>query len=393
VSQILTGIRVLDFGRYIAGPLCAAMLADLGAEVIRVERPGGGDDRYLMPAFDGREGAMYLQANRGKKAITLDFGKPAGKELARRLIATSDIVIANFTSSALEHFGLDYPTLCSIRSDIILTSIGAFDSRSDQRDVAGFDGVGQAISGGIYLTGEPGKPYRSATSYVDFSTALAAAFGTLTAVIQRLTTGKGAHVEANLAAMALNIMNPALIEQFTGSNAREPIGNRSPIAGPSDIFAACDGWFIMQVIGQQMFRRWTELVERPDLFRDSRFSSDILRGRHGTELSDIMRKWVKGRSRDECLARLTEANIAASPLLTPADIVGGTMGLRETYFHMVEFPDTNGVPLARPPVRLAANADLPPQRPPLVGEHNAAVYGELGLATAELDELSAIGII
>lgn len=393
MTPILDGIRILDFGRFIAGPFCAAMLADLGAEVIRVERPAGGDDRFLMPAFEGREGAMFLQANRGKKAITLDFAKPEGMAVARRLIASSDVVVANFSNSALAHFGLDYPSLRSIKDDIILTSIGAFDSRSAMRDAVGFDGVGQAISGAIYLTGEAGRPFRSATSYVDFSTAISAAFGTLAAIIRHMKTGEGSHVEATLAGTAINVMNSVLIEQFTGSNSREPIGNRSPIAGPSDMFRARDGWFIMQVIGQSMFRRWTKLVERPDLLGDPRFGDDISRGRNGAVLSAVMADWASERSREECLALIAGANIAASPVLTPADVIGGAMGLADTYLQTVDFPDSAGVPIARPPARIASEEEGSPRRPPLVGEHNEAIYSSLGLGSDEIAELRSRAII
>ncbi len=393
MTPILDGIRILDFGRFIAGPFCAAMLADLGAEVIRVERPGGGDDRFLMPAFEGREGAMFLQANRGKKAITLDFAKPEGMVVARRLIASSDVVIANFSNSALAHFGLDYPSLRQIKDDIILTSIGAFDSRSPMRDAVGFDGVGQAISGAIHLTGEPGRPFRSATSYVDFSTAISAAFGTLAAIIRHMKTGEGSHVEATLAGTAINVMNSVLIEQFTGSNVREPVGNRSPIAGPSDMFRARDGWFIMQVIGQSMFRRWTKLVRRPDLLDDPLYADDISRGRNGAALSAIMAEWAADRTRAECLVLISAANIAASPVLTPADVIGGAMGLAETYLQTVDFPGSDGVPIARPPARIASQEEAAPRRPPLVGEHNDMLYAALGLGADELAALRAGAII
>lgn len=392
MTAILEGVRVLDFGRYIAGPFCAAMLADLGAEVIRIERPGGGDDRYLMPATRTGEGAMFLQANRGKKSLTLDMAKAEGQELAHRLVATADVVVANFSIGALRHFGLDYETLKAIKPDIILTTIGAFDSNSPLAEVVGFDGVGQAISGAIYLTGEPGKPYRSATSYVDYSTAISAAFGTLGAIIRRMKTGEGGQVEATLAGTALNIMNPVLIEQEAGTNVREPIANRSPIAGPSDMFAAQDGWFIMQVIGQGMFRRWAKMVNRLDLLDDPRFADDIQRGRNGAVLSAIMSEWAADRTRDECLLSITSHNIGASPILTPADVVGGALGLSETYLRTVAYPTSDGVSLARPPVQIG-DQPVDSQRPPLLGEHNAEVLKSIGLGAPELEALEAANII
>lgn len=393
MAGVLEGVRILDFGRYIAGPFCAAMLADLGAEVIRVERPAGGDDRYLMPATVAGEGAMFLQANRGKKSLTLDIGARESRDILHRLIASADVVVANFSAGALRHFGLDYPTLKTIKSDIILTSIGAFDADSPFAESVGFDGVGQAVSGAIYLTGEPGRPYRSATSYVDYSTAISAAFGTLGAIIRRMKTGEGSLVEATLVGTALNIMNPVLIEQEAGTNVREPIANRSPIAGPSDLFAARDGWFIMQVIGQGMFRRWTKMVDRPDLLDDPRFADDIQRGRNGAELSVIMAEWASARSRDECLETIASHSIGASPVLTPADVVGGAMGLYGTYMSRVDYPGSAGVSVARPLARIGPDAVEVARRAPTLGEHSDPLLLGLGLSLAEITAAREAGLV
>lgn len=393
MTAILQGIRVLDFGRYIAGPYAAGLLADLGADVIRVEQVEGADDRYLMPATTEGEGAMYIQSNRNKRAITLALGTDAGRALQRRLVEKADVVIANFSPRALEYFGLDYPTLRAIRPDIILTTISAFGSDGPLREKVGFDGVGQAVSGAIYLSGRPGQPYRAASSYIDFSTAISAAFGTVAALLHRERTGEGQNVEGSLVATGLNIMNPILIEEFTGVTHREPTGNRSPISGPSDIFRATDGWFIMQAVGQSMFRRWAKMVGRPDLPNDQAFADDIARGRNGEELSRIMQNWCKNMSRDEALATLAEWNVAASPVLSPVELVGGAMGLRDTYLRVTDYPGTPGVPIARPPVRFSGQPDAPLTSPPRLGQHTDEVYAELGLTPSEIAGLRAQGTI
>jgi len=393
MNGILDGIRVLDFGRYIAGPYCAALLADFGADVVRVERREGGDDRYLMPSTEHGEGAQFLQCNVGKRCLTLDMTSARGRDVMRRLIAGADVVVANFSPRALTHFGLDYDTLRSIKDDLILTTASAYHSEGPLAERIGFDGVGQAVSGAIWLTGQPGQPYRSATAFVDFSTALSCAYGTLGAIITKMRTGKGTHVQASLVGTAMTIMNQILIEQDTGYNARIPTGNRSPIAGPSDVFAASDGWFIMQVIGNKMFKRWAKIVEQPDLAEDQRFTTDILRGRNGEQLSRIMSTWAASRSRDECLSVLVAAGIGCGPVLSPAEVMAGTMGLSDTFMSRVDYPGSNGIPLAHPPARLSHGAKGAPTRPPLLGEHTEQVLTDYGFSTEEICSLRNEGVV
>ena len=393
MQSILKGVRILDFGRYIAGPYCGSLLAELGAEVVRIERVQGGDDRYLMPATQHGEGAQYLQCNRGKRCLALEMTSPKGREVVRRLVAGADIVIANFSPGAQKHFGLDYETLSAIKNDIIVVSATAYGSEGALTERIGFDGVGQAVSGAIWLTGVPGQPYRSATAFVDFGTALSCAYGTLAALMQKAQTGRGAHVEASLVGTSMMITTQILIEQATGMNKRVPQGNRSPIAGPSDIFAASDGWFIMQVIGNGMFERWTTLVGRQDLAKDPRYASDILRGRNGEELSAIMADWAKTRTRQECMDRLVAANIGCGPVLSPAEVIDGELGLVDTFMDTVPFPGSRGIPIARSPVKISSEhiADL--ARPPLLGEHSKEVLIEFGFQNEEIASLLRDGVV
>ncbi|MEO3480383.1 CoA transferase [Phaeobacter sp. CAU 1743] len=309
MTGILTDIRVLDFGRWIAGPYAAHILASFGADVVRVERPKGEDDRFLMPVTDHGEGAQYLQCNGGKRCLSLAMTSPKGRAVMRRMIEQADVVIANYSPGALKFFGLDYETLKEIKPDVILASASAYGSEGDLAERIGFDGVGQAVSGAIYLTGEPGHPTRAATAPIDFSTSLSLAYGTLAAIIGKMKTGEGAHVEASLVGTSLNITNQILMEEATGFRHREPTGNRSPMSSPSDIFRARDGWFIMQVIGQKVFQRWCKLIDREDLLDDPRFANDDARGENGEELSAIMQGWCAAKTRDECIEILSKSPI------------------------------------------------------------------------------------
>lgn len=256
----------------------------------------------------------------------------------------------------------------------------------------GFDGVGQAVSGAIYLTGEPGKPYRAATAPIDFATSLSLAYGTLAAIIGKMRTGKGAHVQASLVGTSLNLTNQILMEEASGFTHREPTGNRSPMSGPSDVFRAKDGWFIMQVIGQKVFQRWCKVVGREDLIGEPRFATDQLRGENGAELSAIMQAWCEARLRDDCIDILGKANIGCGPVLAPVEVVAGTLDLRNTFMREVEFPNSQPVPIASPPARLS-HGTVDMARPPVLGEHSDAVLVDYGFTATDIAALRGVGVV
>jgi crotonobetainyl-CoA:carnitine CoA-transferase CaiB-like acyl-CoA transferase len=230
--NVLANIRVLDFGRYVAGPYCATLLGYLGAEVIRIERREGGEDRYIAPVADGGEGGVFFQTGCGKKSVTLDPGKPGARELVARLIATADVVVANLPAAQLRTMGIDYPTLRSIRPNIILTTQTAFGDRGPYAHRGGFDGVGQAMSGAMYMSGEPGAPVKAAAPYVDFSTALLCAMGTLAAILHRERTGEGQEVKGTLLGTALAAFGSHLAEQGATGINRVGSGNRVQTSHP-----------------------------------------------------------------------------------------------------------------------------------------------------------------
>ena len=392
MTGILEGIRVLDFGRWIAGPYCAHLLASFGADVIRIERPRGEDDRFLMPVTDHGEGAQFLQCNGGKRCLALAMTSPEGREVMKKMIAQADVVVANYSPNALKYFGLDYDTLKAIKPDIILATASAYGTEGPMAERIGFDGVGQAVSGAVWRTGEPGKPHRAATAPIDFSTSLSLAYGTLAAIIRKMRSGEGTHVEVSLVGTSLNLTNQILMEEGTGFRHREPSGNRSPMSGPSDIFKARDGWFIMQVIGQKVFQRWCKIVEREDLLDDPRFATDDTRGENGEDLSAIMQKWCADKSRDDCIEILGNASIGCGPVLSPAEVMGGALDLRQTFMRDVAFPDSAPFPLVPPPAKLSGGS-VDFARPPLLGEHSEAVLADYGFSTEEIAAMCEAGTV
>lgn len=394
MTSMLEGIRVLDFGRYIAGPYCATLLGDLGAEVIRVERVAGSEDRYLLPVTRDGEGALYLQLARNKRGMTLDPMTEAGRRITHELVATADVVVANLPPQGLAAMGLDYQTLQSIRPDIILTSITALGTGGPDSDRPGFDGVAQANSGAMHLSGYPDEPMKSVVNYVDFGTASLAAFATMAALFQRAQTGEGQHVEGSLLATALSFNNNYLVEQALHAPDRVATGNRAQTAGPVDCFATRDGWILVQCVGWPLFRRWCRLMGREDLLDDPRFATDQDRGDNGPELSRIMAEWCGERTTAEALDELEKARVPAGQVFSPQQALDDPHIRAMQFFQQVSYPGLPApAPLADTPVRFSASAAGIRERAPKLGEHTDEILTALGYSRSEIERLRQDGVI
>src|SRR6185312_989798 len=264
----LHSIRVVDFGRYIAGPFCAALLGDLGAEVIRVEKRDVREDRTLISlgenaAGSPREGAMFLQMNRNKRGLTLDPAHEKGRDVVRRLIAKADVVIANLPGETLKSLGLDYASVSAINPRAVLGVATAFGLEGPYSNRVGFDGIAQAMSGATYFAGTEEQPVRAAAPWVDFGTASLLALGIVSALRARDMTGKGQLVEGALLRTAMTFFSTTLIEEDVLKLGRKPTLNRSQTAAPSDIYKTRTGWITVAINGDPLFRRVARLIGAP----------------------------------------------------------------------------------------------------------------------------------
>jgi crotonobetainyl-CoA:carnitine CoA-transferase CaiB-like acyl-CoA transferase len=388
MAGILEGIRVLDFGRYIAGPYCAALLAEHGADVIRIEKREGSEDRFQAPVAETGEGPLFLQMNRNKRGLTLDPMTPDGQEVVRRLVATADVVVANLPPQTLLAMKLDYDSLTAVKPDIILTTVTAYGRGGPYSERVGFDGIGQVMSGAVYMTGTEEQPYRAQVPWVDFGTALHCAFGTMAALMSRQATGKGQWVDGALLATAVTMTNAMLIEQAVIKADRVPTGNRGQTAAPVDIFRTRDGWILVQVIGRPLFKRWARLMGEEHWLTDERFKDDISRGDNGAVVSERMSRWCAERTTAEALEVLGKARIPAGPVLKPQQTLDDPHINAMGFFQPMEFPGTpRPAPLAKAPVRLSATPGSIRHRAPLLGEHTDAVLAELGYDAAAIEAL------
>jgi crotonobetainyl-CoA:carnitine CoA-transferase CaiB-like acyl-CoA transferase len=393
---VLEGVRVLDFGRYVAGPYCATLLGYLGAEVIRIEKREGSEDRYIAPIAESGEGGVFFQTSCNKKSLTLDPATPQGREVVQRLVKTADVAVANLPPASLKALGLDYASLTAIRPDIILVTQTSFGDRGPLAASGGFDGVGQAMSGAMYMTGTPGQPVKSAAPYVDYSTAVLSAFGTLVALMQRAQTGQGQEVKASLLGTAMAVFGSHLIEQSATGINRAPSGNRVQTSAPSDVLATRDGHILVHVVGNGLFKRWARLMGDAERWiGDPRFQSDQSRGDHSEEILARMREWCAERTTEQALRDLQAAGLPSGPVHTLQQALDHPQAAAMNL--MREVADYPG--LKRPakvpdlPLELTVSGGGITHRPPLVGEHTDEILASLGYSAAEIAALRGADVV
>jgi crotonobetainyl-CoA:carnitine CoA-transferase CaiB-like acyl-CoA transferase len=390
----LEGIRVIDFGRFIAGPYCGMLLADMGADVIRVDRRRGSEDRYTGPVTEQGEGGAFLSLNRNKRSLTLDTSKMESAEIIRRLAKSADVVLANLPIAVLQKMGLDYDSLRAVKPDVILARISTFGPDGPYANRLGFDTIVQAMSGAMTLTGFPGTPIRASVSFEDYGTALHTAFGIMVALYHRARTGEGQIVDGSLLATGITYMQALLAERSVMGIDRGQPGNAAFYSAPADTYRTRDGWIVVQTIGGEMFARWARLVGRDNLIGDPRFADDLLRADNRAILTGAMNDWLATRTTAEALAELQAARVPAGPVLKLDEVLDDPQVEARDLLQYVQYPGApNPVPLANTAVRLSATPGGIRHRAPLLGEHTGEVLLEIGYSTEEIASLRAAAVV
>ena len=392
---VLAGIRVVDFGRFIAGPFCGALLADHGADVIRIDKVGGSEDRFVLPLAQSGEGGMYMQVNRGKRSLALEPTSPEGREIVRKLIARADVVIANMPGSTLQSMGLDYASVQAVNPRVILVATNAFGKTGPDTHKVGFDGIGQAMSGTVFMTGDPDAPRRAGVNYVDYGTAISAAFGALLALMARERTGRGQEVSGSLMATALTFSNALLIEQAISQPNRVPQGNLGYGSAPADLFNCSDGrWLMVQVVGQPLWEKFCRMLGADDWLADPRFADDLGRGKHSHIVSERLGAWCAARTRAEVLKAFEAARIPAGPVHSPQEALDDAHFRASGIFREIAYPGApRPAPVVDTPIRLSETPGAIRGRAPLLGEHTEAILGEIGYSGEQVARLRGAGVI
>jgi crotonobetainyl-CoA:carnitine CoA-transferase CaiB-like acyl-CoA transferase len=390
----LAGIRVIDFGRFIAGPYCAMLLADMGADVIRVDRRHGSEDRYIAAITESGEGGGFLSLNRNKRSLTLDTSKPESEEIIKRLVRGADVVVANLPMNVLKSMQLDYESLKATKPDIILARISTFGPDGPYANRVGFDTVAQAMSGAMSLTGFPGAPVRGIVPFADFGTALHTVFGVMVALYHRLQTGEGQIVDGSLLATSITFVQGLLAERHVLGIEREQLGNASFYAAPSDAYKTKDGWIVVSAVGNDMFARWARLVGHEDFITDPRFATDQLRADNREAITEAMNAWLSTRTTQEAISELAKARVPAGPVLGLDQVLEDPqVKARELLRYVDHVGAAKPVPLADTAVQLSATPGGIRQRAASLGEHTDEVLLEIGYTEEEIAALRKAEVV
>ena len=401
----LSGLRVLDLSRILAGPWCSQIFADLGADVIKVERPLVGDDsRRWEPSFTSQEtgnsaSAYFCASNRGKQSITINMATREGADMIRRLAEISDVLIENYKADDLARYGLSYEDLAKINPRLVYCSITGFGQTGPYRSRTGYDTIIQAMGGLMSLTGERddkpgGGPQRAGLPYIDIMTGVYAAVATLAALRHRDTSGKGQHLDLALLDVQVSSLAYFGLNYLATDRVQQRMGNSNPICHPSGAYTCADVQIVLLVGNNEQFIRFCNVLGLPGLPNEERFSTPGLRVKNNTELDLILAPVFKSAPGATWSAELEKFGIPCGPINDMAEVFADPQVLARGGMRKVNHPALGDIPILSSPIRMS---DTPVEYrfpPPLLGEHTHEVLERLlGLTTVEIDALNKKGIV
>ncbi|MEU0538918.1 CoA transferase [Nocardia sp. NPDC005978] len=393
----LADLRVVEMGQLLAGPFCAQLLGDFGAEVIKLESPGTGDPMRQWGREQSNGASLWWPVvARNKKSVTCNLRDPEGQRLARELIAQADIVIENFRPGTMERWGLGYDRLREGNPELIMVRVTGYGQTGPYAPRAGYGSIGEAMGGIRYTTGDSGhRPARTGISIGDSLAAVFATIGTLAAVHHREKTGQGQVVDSAIYEAVLAMMESLLPEYALTGYQRERTGSVLPNVAPSNVYPTADGEMVLIAANQDtVFARLTELMDRPELAVDERYRSHTARGARMTELDDLISAWTAGHDAEPLLAKLHEGGVPAGRIYTARDMFADPHFAAREAIVRVAHPELGELPMQNVFPKLSVTPGRVRHAGPALGEHNAAVYGELlGLDADQLAKLAETGVI
>ncbi|WP_312271875.1 CaiB/BaiF CoA-transferase family protein [Pseudomonas sp.] len=407
MAGALAGLRVLDLSRVLAGPWAGQILADLGAEVIKVERPGRGDDtRHWGPPFlkdplgaNTGESAYFLSANRNKQSIAVDFTQPDGQQILRDLAVKSDVVLENFKVGGLSAYGLDYASLSALNPELIYCSITGFGQSGPYAQRAGYDFLIQGLGGLMSLTGHPdddegGGPVKTGVALVDILTGLYATVAVLAALNHRTQTGEGQHIDMALLDVEVACLANHAMNYLVSGESPTRLGNAHPNIVPYQAFPTADGDMILTIGNDAQFRRFCEVADRLDWVNDPRFATNQARVVHRMELVPLIRQVTVFRRTEEWIDLLEAVGVPCGPINSLAQVFADKQVAARSLAFTMTHPLGQTVPQVASPMRLSRTPVEYRRPPPLLGEHTEQVLRHLlGYGDARINAWKQGGIV
>lgn len=372
MSQPLQGIRVIEFCHVAAGPFCGMLLADMGADVIKVEHPQGGDTLRAWPPISDGYSENFASLNRNKRSVTLDLKDPGDIEQARTLIKTADVVIENNRPGVMDRLGLGYEAIRATRPSIVYCSISAYGQTGPRSQEGGFDLTVQAMSGIMSITGEPeGAPVKCGVPLADFSAGLYAAFSVVSALRGVAQTGEGTHIDVPMLGATLAIAALQTSEYFGTGRDPQKLGSAHPRNAPYQAFKARDTYFGMAAGNNALWKSVCRVVERPELEQDARYTSTTLRAQHQVELRETLEAIFANQDAEYWIARFREAGVPCAPINTYSQVLKDIQVEHMQWVQALELPNGVQTKTFGSPVKFSGKTPGIRMRPPALGEHNA----------------------